>query len=600
MVRDRSFDDIADALVAQGLTTPAQVTRARAARSGRVDSTAINLVVQGAVDAEALAEVLSREVQIPRARRDEIEGITADVFSVVPVEVIYDSGVMPLGYDDGSHLVVGVVDPTERTGLDEAQFYAGREFELRVMSATEFAAAFEVASGQPWRVSATELVEAQRALTAAQRQLDADLHDLFAQPRRPLMEARSEAGAVVVELGADPDGEVVELGASVSAPGRAPRPSLEVVPVTGAPTDAPIIELGESGGLNVAPEELPEPIDLPPPPTAAPERSSTTTVRRAAPQSPGEEPVPSGRSSGSAPRRPGKQVDSVEIEPVGTVARTGTPIGGVPATSTQPIPRAAELPLAGRRRRRRGPPAGVRPGATPSAGVQRVMEVGEFDMAGDWTDVGDWTEVGASGRPLRSTALRVPTVGEYAGANHDGKFAPLAELVDGMGDVAPATRAAFRLLEAGLGAAHDRDDVARQLVETLNLIYPTVAVLSLRLPGVVVWDAALSTGGAAPIGERFDVADGSLWHRLAAEPVAFLGRLPVTDPLRRRLPKVFEGTSLAIPLRLGKRPVGVVVLDTGGPADLPSPGPDAASLSGWVEAALKRIIVRRRSSDRSV
>lgn len=580
---ERTLDRIGDVLVEAGLTTPAHLTRARAARGERNSSVALNLVLQGGVEAEALADMLCETCGLRRATEVELRNVRGDVVSAVPFDLVYDLGVLPLGYDAAGHLVVGVIDPTEASGLDEAQFYSGMEFVLRVVSVAEFVRGFEAATGQPWKVSSEELAAVQRRLGESMRRLDADLEELFSEAPNATGSPKATTG-VVVELAASND-SVVELQTPVRPGAR--KADLEVVPVAAADSDLPVVEL---------------------PPVGAPPPRAATVAQLPIRQRSGSASVEVDRRAGAGlddptgtlpaaglvveidavvdddevldlvqPRAPGRAVDSVQMR----IDPSPRHIGGE-TPAVMPTVSATRNGLA----------AGRGAGGSMSGGA-RVLELGPEEAASPKVREG-------SGRVLRHTAQRVPTVGEYLGAEHDGVFAAVSDLVSELGPVTPATRAAFRLLEAGLGTASTRDGVARQLVETLSIVYPTVVVLSLRLPRAMVWDAALSTGGEPPVGQLFDIAEGSLWHRLSSGPGGFLGRIPVGDPLFRLVPRALEGEVLALPLRLGDRPVGVLLVDSGGAGELANPGEDIERVSGWVDAALKRVIVRRKGADRSV
>lgn len=199
----------------------------------------------------------------------------------------------------------------------------------------------------------------------------------------------------------------------------------------------------------------------------------------------------------------------------------------------------------------------------------------------------DTTGARAPESPVRSVPAPEP--------GHVGTLAPLTTVVAAMGDPTSATAAVFQLLERTLAVADGREAVGRQIVETLGLVYPTVVLLSLRLPRVTVWDAHLGSGAPPPVGASFEAPEGGLWHQVAVSGVAFLGEIPGGDPVRRGLPRVFGKASLAAPLRLGDRRIGVLVLDSGYNGDLAAPGRQIERLAGWVEQSLKRVIIRRKA-----
>ncbi|MFT6400685.1 MAG: hypothetical protein ACJAYU_005463, partial [Bradymonadia bacterium] len=116
-------------LVDAGVVTGAELARAETDRS-RVSSTGVRLVLLGALRDVDLAEFFADETSIPRATEQELAGCM-EVFDMLPFEVVYDSAVLPIAYTDNGQLVVGVVDPHQASNLEEAQFFAGLELEIR-------------------------------------------------------------------------------------------------------------------------------------------------------------------------------------------------------------------------------------------------------------------------------------------------------------------------------------------------------------------------------------------------------------------------------------------------------------------------------------
>ena len=132
-------------------------------------SLALNLVLAGVLHDEMLAHNYADFLKLKRASKTEIAGVTMQMFRQIPIEIIYDTGVLPLGYIQNERLKVGVVDLSESESIEEAEFFAGCSFEPVIITVTDMAATFERIAGQPWKIPAAELRKRMRALRRIRR-----------------------------------------------------------------------------------------------------------------------------------------------------------------------------------------------------------------------------------------------------------------------------------------------------------------------------------------------------------------------------------------------------------------------------------------------
>ena len=661
--------NLGDRLIEAGLVSADDVVRASATSAVGAASASIGtrLVLLGALQDEALADFHATESGVPRGSTDELAGCV-EVFDMLPFEVVYDSAVLPIRFDEEERLVAGVLDPSASASLEEAQFFAGLELDLRVLSLSQFATEFERISRVPWRVPGEELRSLRRQIGESRDELDHDLRKLFASVSTssayPLTTEVLDDAAAAIELvvreGSLSDsmassairvevlsedeelGDVVELTpvhskeSSIFARIEVSSGQLEVVEEFGT-TPLPIVEIGvsQSGSLEAVV-------------TAGEEHAAGIEVEAVDELEPDEEIIELVRSSSSTPVRdpipekrrqiaPTHEVDVVEVRsitdqqiaaepPVTETIRMLEPGSQAelhrmldvseavsPEREAHPTP-ARTLESAVSRSGDRGEQR------TPATSVSAVLASEISQPAMRLTD-GSSSGMGRRvrpqalttgmqaivpsrspevGRASQLTPRPIPTVGEYLGSDLSGRFSTLAEAIDELGPAADATTAAIRLTMAGLEEAQARDEVARELVETLSLVYPTVLVLRLKLPKLVVWEGVLSTGGTQPNGFSFEVQDGSVWQKVAGEGLVFAGTLPADGPLRKELPRALGTGTLVAPLLMGGRTVGVLVLDGGVTGRLEPPGDELRTLCDRFDVALRRVIMRRKSEGRPV
>jgi hypothetical protein len=118
-------------------------------------SLAVNLVITGAMDDETLAVFFRERYRVEPTTEAEIDAVDAEVFAVIPREIVYELGVFPLaltGEEGLERLVVGIIDPTEAHVLEEASFFAGNEIVPKLLTIGQFARHYERMTGERWKV----------------------------------------------------------------------------------------------------------------------------------------------------------------------------------------------------------------------------------------------------------------------------------------------------------------------------------------------------------------------------------------------------------------------------------------------------------------
>ena len=285
------IDSLTAELVQSGLVSRQDLDRALFEKTEHGGSLAVNLVLLGIIEEEALAEFFVGHFEMQRVSGAMLAAVDIAVFERLPLEVIYETGVLPLAVLDDDRLIVGVIDPSEEAGIDEAQFYAGVTLEKRVLTVSQLAHAFERLHGEHWKMPAAEIAAVQARLAAERQRMDEDLQELFstmariepaleqdirrrtgayALPPAVDFEVTASAGAMVdadgptIDLapsehngppGVDPDGPTVDLPRS-SITGR-----LEVEVVDEA--DGPVVELVSSGASQRIHVEVVDEVDGP-------------------------------------------------------------------------------------------------------------------------------------------------------------------------------------------------------------------------------------------------------------------------------------------------------------------------------------------------
>ena len=122
---------IGELLVAEGLLERCDLEEALTAQQiygGRLGTV---LVEHGHVHEDDLAKLLSRQLGVPVASRDELTDVPQDVIALVPQALAVKYGIVPFRYHEGRNRVtVAMADPRNLQESDEIQFALGRSAEF--------------------------------------------------------------------------------------------------------------------------------------------------------------------------------------------------------------------------------------------------------------------------------------------------------------------------------------------------------------------------------------------------------------------------------------------------------------------------------------
>jgi type IV pilus assembly protein PilB len=111
---------LGDLLVADGLITPDQLTKALEEQKGTTEKLGSILVRMGAIQEEQLIGFLSRQYGIPTITLSQLD-LDSDVLRLLPSSVAKKYDVLPITRQ-GSSLTLAVADPTNLAALDEIAF----------------------------------------------------------------------------------------------------------------------------------------------------------------------------------------------------------------------------------------------------------------------------------------------------------------------------------------------------------------------------------------------------------------------------------------------------------------------------------------------
>ncbi|MEL6181728.1 MAG: hypothetical protein AAFS10_22400, partial [Myxococcota bacterium] len=149
-------------LVARGVLSAVALEQAVRLKDLQGGSLAVNLVLAGVMDDKTLATFYQHHFGLPRVTEQQLSRVTREIFNLIPVEIIYDAGILPLAvHPDQGQLAVGVIDPTEKASLDEAAFFAAHDLTPHVMSIGQIARHYLRLTGKRWRID-WETVQARR------------------------------------------------------------------------------------------------------------------------------------------------------------------------------------------------------------------------------------------------------------------------------------------------------------------------------------------------------------------------------------------------------------------------------------------------------
>jgi hypothetical protein len=136
--------------------------------------------------------------------------------------------------------------------------------------------------------------------------------------------------------------------------------------------------------------------------------------------------------------------------------------------------------------------------------------------------------------------------------------------------------------------------IAREIVESLGIVFANVMLLHPRMPQLQVWDASLRRGSPRLVGSEIEMADGGFWQRIRTEQLTFRGALLPDDPLRLLLGRELGNDTLIVPLNMNRRTVAILVLDNGRDQALPSFGGLFKGFDEAVTGAFRRMIMTNK------
>lgn len=126
-------------LVERGLVTAAQLADAEARTRGAGITWIEDLVVNGILDEEALADAVSRAACVQRCVPEALVEVPRDVLLALPPDLAAEHRVVPIGVDADGDLHVVMLDPTDSLAIEETTFFANRPVVREVGTATSIA-----------------------------------------------------------------------------------------------------------------------------------------------------------------------------------------------------------------------------------------------------------------------------------------------------------------------------------------------------------------------------------------------------------------------------------------------------------------------------
>ncbi len=174
-------------LVQRGVLSVEALEQAVRLKERHGGSLAVNLVITGALDDQTLVSFYRERYDVEPVTEEQLARIDRDMFRRIPVEIVYDAGIMPLwleGEEDNPRLAVGLIDPSEPEVLEEAAFFAAMELAPKLLTIGQMARHYQRLTGKRWKVD-WQTVLARRRIHQARIQAEAseeELVDLFDDP----------------------------------------------------------------------------------------------------------------------------------------------------------------------------------------------------------------------------------------------------------------------------------------------------------------------------------------------------------------------------------------------------------------------------------
>ena len=539
-------------MVQEGLLSREALERALERKEREGGSLALNLVLEGAVDEGRLLEFYRDRYQLPVTDEFSLGEIDDVTFSLIPLEIIYDSGIIPLGIVDEEHLAVGLVDPTDRGLIAEATFFAGYNLIQHLITVSQMARHFSRLAKQHWKIGAAEAEALARAATDVpdsatealleqtdalesrlEAALEADLDEIY-HPNAPLEIAPEHAA----EAGPQLAGPGNFLIANRAAEGVS-RISLQVPAVADVAAEPVIVdaaefkrELGDTDEYAAVPDGAA--------PVENPFRRAEITQQVAVGIGLDEsvEIVPSKVLEGEADTESGTvKVLGINLE---QITRTGEHSSPYPVIAT----RASQF------------------GERPKTAVPTIPSMNAI------------TE------DVNAHCYLLTLLAETLGVAD----LEVAEKVVGL---------CKRVLEVS-----ERDELGDVIVETLAPFYHTVAVMTLNGPRCVLWRCVRDGEVASELtGQTGEIKDGGVLHRIANERNFFWGPLPIESSLREVTRNEHFHRIFLAPIELRGKTILMLYLDPGSD-DFRSPGSAIEKLLVDISKGLERVILMRKRGRR--
>lgn len=127
---------------------PAALQYALTLMSEHGGSLALNLVRVGAIDELEFVAYTSAAGPWQLAEPGLVERADASLLCLVPIEVVSELGMIPLGTQSSGVLLLGVVEPVSAQRLEEAQFFAGVTVDVRICTVSQFCSAHQRLTGR--------------------------------------------------------------------------------------------------------------------------------------------------------------------------------------------------------------------------------------------------------------------------------------------------------------------------------------------------------------------------------------------------------------------------------------------------------------------
>jgi hypothetical protein len=555
-----------ETLLAAGFATQAMLDRAIRSCVSNGGSLAVHLVLQGVLPDALVARWFARRYQMPLALDADVDRVSTEIARLLPDEVVYEAGLLPLCRWTERSLVVGWVDPTEPGRVEEAEFFSGYTILPHVMTAFQMATAFERVWQRSWKVPSAELLAAKRRQAAtvfAAEQLF-DWLDLLVTLELQVEQSRQSAPASTTAVDAnDPmsgpaHGRTFESRPSGSALRRSRFETTDEEAVFSRDVASELpVRVDHAGDVSGAARD-------------------TETVRE-----PVKPPIP---------QPPVKVSDQTE---------DNESIKASLITGMFRAPTAEQIELEQARRRLQQLPhyrRSERSGALPS--ISADTDSHRSDEA-HYPPPSALAPGNSVGRPRQVTPASTLTTGSYAAAIplpvSSGTFHQLpARIFDASGPAQGPVRAAFRSAVKGLNACGSREAIAREIVQSLGIVFDNVLLLQPRLPHLQVWDASLRIGNPRLVGREFEMVDDGFWQRVRIEQLTFRGALLPDDPLRVLIGRELGSDTLVLPLVMNRRTVAILVLDNGRYQQLPSCGGLFKPFDEAITEALRRMIITNK------